>query len=63
MTTKMYEVTFRMEIDEDVKAQSAIDQLLANFEPHPGLVRTYKVEVKDLGTGKILPNLSSFHES
>lgn len=63
MTTKMYEVTFRMEIDEDVKAQSTIDQLLANFDPHPGLVRTYQVEVKDLGRGRILPNLPSFHES
>jgi len=49
MTTKDYEVTFKMEVDEDIKVHDVIEDLLANFDPRPGSVRTYEVLIKDLG--------------
>lgn len=63
MTTKTYEVTFKMEIDEDLKALDAVEELLANFDPHPGCVRTYEVSVKDLGRVRIIPGLTSYKDT
>lgn len=63
MTTKTYEVTFKMEVDEDLKALDAVEELLANFDPHPGCVRTYEVSVKDLGHIRVIPGLTSYKDT
>jgi len=63
MTTKTYEVTFKMEVDEELKALDAVEELLANFDPHPGCVRTYEVSVKDLGRVRVIPGLTSYKDT
>jgi len=54
MVTRTYNVSFKMEINEKSNARNLIDELLANFEPCPELVRAYEVKVEDLGRGRII---------